>query len=1015
MEVSHLPEVLTGARLECVLHRVEECCNSDQTAVRLGRVLSSPLTHPWIDRVLFHGNEAGPLLSILCQIVSQSEFLASILEREPGLLTSFTSERDFSFSSGRAIFEKELHSHLTALKPDEPYKLGLCRFKLHELFRIAVRDITRQAPIEVLARELSDLADVILQAAYEKVYAQAILAFGAPLGPDQRLLELAVLSLGKHGSRELNFSSDLDLILVYPQEGKTSLERRAEAFERWLEDHPYARFQADMRLPARTRPVEFETFFTEVGTRLIELLSEPGPLGVIYRIDMRLRPEGSAGPLVRTLESALQYYHNWGQRWERQALIRARLSAGDAQLGAAFLREVGDFIFRKYVDSVEVDETLREMRELRFRSIARSGSDPKSRQRNLKNGPGGIRDVEFLAQAVQTLYGGEYPEFQHGTIFEILRRIHQSGLISAQDYTLLSNGYEVLRRLEHRVQMDDMQKYHLPLPGFQLETMARGLEFDTGAALETRLFETMERIHAIFQTVFRTEESEMSVGNLLDQPTLTPQWRDVLLANGLKDPESVFRSLGRLATDEESPHLNSKLRRLLKAILPRLLATVRDTPSPGHAWRMFEAISLATHARSSFFTMAQENPQIIGMLVTIGSASPILSDVILSSLNFVDDLIHHAAWEDEPPTEDLASAFRDQGFSGGRWETPLGRLRSFRTRNEIQIAGRFVLGRAGIVQISREISRLARFCLENCIKEVGLDEREMIVLGLGKFGGMELGFASDLDLLIFYDSHRQTDSEIPQKLASSLAVEMGARTPDGRLFPIDVRLRPHGKNAPLVLSLQGALDYYQAEGQTWERLALTRCLPIWGSPEVLGPFHTQLLRWVHDTPTDEQVLAEVLEMRRRIEREKGDQILKAGPGGLLDVEFIAQAGQLRWGGDEPSVRSPNTLGALDRLRAIGALTATENRTLREGYEFLREVENRLALLGKPGSKGIPKDAETLDHLIGCLNTARKESGEQPAQTFTQESLQDRDQQVRSRIREIFEDLFSRAFEKAWNE
>ncbi|MCG3199691.1 MAG: Bifunctional glutamine synthetase adenylyltransferase/adenylyl-removing enzyme [bacterium] len=989
-----------------------ECRNPEISCVRLGRILQAESTHPWVERALFEADKPKPLLGILCRTLSQSEFLTFILEREPGLLTSFESDHDFSLSSSREVYEKELHQHLASLGPSEPFRLGLARFRLHEVFRIAVRDITRKASIEILSRELSDLADVILQAAYERAYADTLMALGAPRFHNGDFAELAILSLGKHGSRELNFSSDLDLIFLAPAEGRTELENRQATYSEWLAQHPYARYKAESHPSARTRGTEFETFFTEVGTRLIELISEPGGLGIVYRIDMRLRPEGAAGPLVRTVDSALQYYQNWGQRWERQALTRARVSAGGRDVGEAFLGEVEDFIFRKYVDTIEVEETLRDMRNLRMRSITQAGSDAASRRRNVKNGPGGIRDIEFLVQAVQVLYGGQFPELRRGALFEIIRRIHQSGLMGEKDYTLLSEAYSFLRKVEHRVQMDDMQKYHLPPPGPKLEVLAASLGYSNGAALEEDLFSTMDQVHAIFRTVFRADEEEEAVGKILDQPTLSAQAAESLRSFGFRDPEAIFRSLQGLAEDPEAPHLNSKLRRLLKAILPRLLSALRDTPSPEQGWRAFEATCHATPARSTFLSIAEENPQLISFLVTVGAASPYLSSLLSSALPLGEELVSLATTAPPTSRQEAAESFRSWSANANHVASDLSLLRTWRVRADAQIASRFVLGLSDISQTSMDITTLAEFCLDRCIDLTWEQGREgMLVFGLGKLGGGELGFASDLDLMILYDSERIPDSEPAQRLASDLTVAMGARLPEGRLFPVDVRLRPHGKSAPLVPSVDGALGYYREEGQTWERLALSRLRPIWGDPQLVNRIRDELLAWVFSSPADEAVLAEVKGMRLRIGKEKHEQILKAGPGGLLDVEFIAQAGQLRWGTDHPEIRTPNAIRSLEALRDLDVLTHTQAHALMDGYLFLREIENRLHLLDKSGSRGLPQEAETLEHLVGCLNTAAKRSTDTLRETLSVESLLQRDSAHRARIRAIFDETFERGFEK----
>ncbi len=1010
MDLSLLPAWLGADQLRSVESLLSGLANPAVTTVRVGRVLQREESRDWALKTLFTDHQPLPLLEILCRVLSQSEFLTSILEREPALLTSFQSERDFGFSSSLSIFEKELYRHLESLKPGDPFKLALTRFKLHEVFRVAVRDIMNYAPIETLARELSDLADLVLQAAYEKVYADTLLTHGVPRLPDGSLAELAILSLGKHGSRELNFSSDLDLILLYGSDGKTDLTGQMEAFDEWTRTHPFACYQTKREVTARTRSLEFEAFFTELGTRLIDLVSDPSLLGLLYRIDMRLRPEGAAGPLVRTLNSAYQYYQNWGQRWERQALLRARPTAGDLKLGERLLTSLEGFIYRKYVDSVEVDETLRDMRELRARSISHAGGDERTRHRNLKNGPGGIRDIEFLIQAIQNLYGAQYPEFRRGNLFEVLRRIRQSGLMSEKDYTLLTEGYGFLRRLEHRIQMDDMQRYHLPPPGEDLETLAVGMGYAHGTELEKRLFETMAAIHAIYQIVFRTHESEESIGKILDQSELTTQWKEILLSYGIREPETLFRSLSKLIEDPDAPHLNSKLRRLLKALLPRLFTVVRNSPAPDLAWRTFERLSLATPARSSFYSLAGENHRLLGLLLTIGAASPYLADFLASSFSRGDDLLGWSSLEGKAHEEDLEEEFEVQASLRANGETCLPCLRNFRTRRGIQIGGRFILGTSSLTEALNEVSHLADFCLRKCIEQTRFSEApEMAVLALGKFGGMELGFGSDLDLLILYDDTLQSDSEVAQKLASDLVGEMSKRTEDGRLFEIDMRLRPHGKSAPLVPSVEGAIDYYHREGQTWERLMLSRSRIVWGEERVRQRIQEGFSDWVYGQRADEGVLAEVREMRARIEKEKPDQPLKCGPGGMLDVEFLTQAAQLVWGQDHPEIRCPGTLPALHQLVTLHVLSPGEAGVLEEGYLYLREIENRLTLLASKGAKGIPKDPELREHLARCMNLAHHGQDGRKVKVFSSELLATHKEKCQKEIREVYEAVHARGF------
>ncbi|MCA9427258.1 MAG: hypothetical protein KC994_19415, partial [Candidatus Omnitrophica bacterium] len=920
VDLSSLPTVFTETRKKAVAELLEEFPDPRLAAVRLSRVFQADTAQLWADSALFEGDGALPFLRSLCSVLSQSEFLTSILERDPDLLISFRSDEDFSRSSGRPVFEEELNRHLELLEPGEPFQKGLARFKLHEIFRIAVRDITNRASIEVLAKELSDVADIILEAAYEKAYSETLKSLGAPYLPEGRLAEMVILSMGKHGSRELNFSSDLDLIFVHEGTGDTDLDRRREAYRNWLERHPFARYLSNEEMKARTRTVDFERFFTELGTNLIEMLSEVGEYGSIYRIDMRLRPDGASGPLTRDLKGTLDYYETWGQKWERQALLRVRPTAGCPKLGQMFIDRISPFIFRKYVDDVEVTETLAEMRNLRARSISQAGSDISEISRNVKNGPGGIRDIEFMVQAVQILYGGQYPEFREGTLFEILRRIHQSGLLGENDFKVLSEGYNLLRRVEHRIQMDDLQRYHFPLPGPQLESLALSLGFESGALLEHTLFEDMRRIHSLFQGVFRVEEEREDASKILDLEALTPYWESKIKQAGLKDPASFLKSIKRLAEDSEAPHLNSKLKRLLKGLLPRLMKIMKTTSNPEEALQTFERISLATPARSTFFTLLNDAPRTFKTFLQLGSNSPYLADRVVTYPQLLNDI--RGLSEDETRPDDLDFVGIYQDIEDRSIAGVLPRLRRFRTQMEIDIAGAFAVGNRTIEESVNHHSRLAEFCLERASQEVFEKNREILILAMGKFGGRELGFKSDLDCILIRPGGQKISDEIFHRAASLLVREMNVSTPDGYLYELDLRLRPYGKDGPLVPQLNKVEEYYRSVGQTWERLALTRARVVCGPDSLIEEFRSTVLSWVYREGLEPEEVEEIRRMRERIEKEKPKQILKAGPGGLLDVEFIAQTASLKWG-KAHGIDSSNTCETLHRLAEKGLLPKSD--------------------------------------------------------------------------------------------
>ena len=903
----------------------------------------------------------------LVACLSGSPYLSEMLISEPKLLEEVFGSGEL----GRSVFKDELEAELARQLEKAEGMEGamkvLRRFRRRAFLRLGLRDLMREAELTETVEDLSNLADACLDAGLGFVENLLRARFGEPRYTDsegvERLGEFCVIGMGKLGGQELNFSSDIDLMYVYASErGKTTGIRE-----------PSGRL---------TGQIELHEYYTRLSQELTRLIGERTADGVVFRVDLRLRPEGKSGNICASLRTYELYYESWGQTWERQALLKARPVAGSRQLGEAFLATITPFIFRKYLDF----DAIQEIRGMKERIDSRLGISAPKGAHHVKLGAGGIREVEFVIQAFQMLYAGQDQWLREDNSLRALHRLSERGHITFDEYAKLTKAYTFLRELENRIQMTyGLQAHKIPDDEKSRAALARkmGLEGDTPDELASALLNAYEhhtaRVRTVYNKFFYTADvEEASVpdkeyGWLFD-PELRTEALKRLEALGFTHPERAANDLILLHDGSPGRHPSAHSRLLLRRLVPTLLEHLKTLADPDMALRHFEAFINASEAREMEISMLLDHPSLLKHLLALFGHSEFLSSVLLRQPNLFNTLVDPAIIT-EPVS---APAFeRELHRTLDAIDGPERRreeLRRLKKAAELRIGLRHLWGECDLKEAFGELTVVAEAALrwalasaeEEALSTYGQprEGREgqyrpatFTVIGLGKLGGRELDFGSDLDVMFVFSKEGTTDgrgatgealtnSAYFSLLAQRIIHILSSTTQSGYAYKVDARLRPDGIHAPLVHNLAGLKAYYPERGRLWERQAMIRARAVAGE-EALGRAVIELLEaFAYGSPIGPEDILAMDAMRRRMERERvregpGRRNFKLGRGGLADIEFACQILQLAYGREHPEVRGPNTLKAIERLVAAGGLEPTEGETLAEAYGFLRRVEKQL--------------------------------------------------------------------------
>jgi len=945
--------------------------------------------------VLYRQLKNNPfLIRALITIFGHSRFLADILIRYP---------RDLGILSGKTAGDPRprmwvaLADEMRAVSEYSHRLAALRRFKARQMLRIGALDLVHGEPIEVVTDRISAVAEIALEEALVMARRLVRDQYGE-LGDGRS--GLAVIAFGKLGGCELNYSSDIDLMFVYDAKDVSDTTGGSKG------------------------KLDADRFFTRIGQETIKIISEVTPEGYVFRTDLRLRPYGNKGPLANSLASTLKYYYTFAKTWERQAMIKARHVAGDWQLGKRLMDELQSFIYKKYLSQSAVQEIKSVKTRIEFEAYKRG-----EEMMGVKLGKGGIRDVEFLVQFLQMLHGGHEPAIRTSNTLGAINALVTHGCLDPGHGRILEHAYRFLRVTEHRLQLYEQLKIHsLPAAEDEQERLARMMGFTpstlhkTARQIYLRIYRShKEAVRALFEKLFVAvceDHGSHELHEVVFDPDLDEaRARELLAPYGFQDARRAYHILQSLSDPAGSFHWEQRTRHGFVRIVPVFLDEVAETPDPDRTINNLEQCLGALGAKAVFYELLNENKDAMRLLVQVCGMSDYLSSILMKNPELIDEIMDHLGTCTVKDRSRLAEEL--EGLIT-HMEKPLKGVFAFHKAEILRIGVVDVLGRVTFTETTRVLSELAevildcvyRMCFDTLIKTHGRpsvaedgSEAEMVVLAAGKFGGGEMNYHSDLDVIFVYSHDGVTEKglshhEFFNKLAVEVLNILGRVGPDGYLYKVDARLRPGGKKNPLASAFSGFRSYYMdGAAEMWERMALVKARPVIGGEAFSGRVMEVVRAFTYEPKWSSEMVERMLEMRRKLEasvaRKKN---IKRGRGGIVDVEFLVQLFQLRHGKAHPSLQVLNTSAALYQLQRLGFLKWRMYQTLLGGYEFLRMIENRLRIASNLAHDTFPDDPHEMDVLARRLHyrsTARKRAGE---------NLWDEYHYTREQIRACFEEI-----------
>ncbi len=888
------------------------------------------------------------------------------------------------------------------------------------MLRIGTRDLARLGELKEILEEISNVAaDVVLEAVWQICWLQLEQRYGRPYHLDAegrwQPTSACVLGMGKLGGQELNYSSDVDVLFVYAEEGEVYQQARPGKPTRTRGEA--VRGNAQGSSPQRPTLANHQ-FFNRLAETFISEVTHLGPQGVLYRIDVRLRPEGDSGPLSRSLSGYENYYAQWGQTWERMMLIKARTVAGDEGVAAEFLEMVQSF---RYPRSI-AESALQEVGAMKDR-IENEVVRADALDRNVKLGRGGIREIEFIAQALQLLHAGRQPFLQGSQTLPALQKLAQYELLPSQGAQDLIQAYGFLRDVEHRLQMEnDRQTHTIPLDPEAQRRLARLMNFAGTKQFEAARREHTSKVRGLFESVLQREVPKAATQSQLPKQFdgAEAEWKHVLGGFGFKDVDRAVSTLREFVEGpgyvHVSPRTNELAVRLLskffelcpggskaeirapkpdplrasetaartsksKTLLVTSAGTDREPSSdlnlrpsafgsppgsrvlsdPDRVLTRLDSFITAYGARATLFELWNSNPALFELLLLLFDRSEFLAELAIRTPDLVDELVTSGRLRQRKSTEetlrDLRHGIEDEDQR--LW------LRRYHQTEVMRIGLRDILGLAHSEQYLTELSKLAdaclRYALEVVLRKYRIKVAPFVIIGLGKLGGAEIDYGSDLDLL-FVAGPKIKDLEKPKRIALEVMELLSTRTEQGLLFHTDARLRPDGEKGLLVNTLKAFEEYYRRRAMLWEIQTLTRTRPIAGDMKLGAQFQALAAKLTNFSRPSLPLVAftpdwkhRIHQMRQRIESERtprgrDDLAIKTGKGGVMDAEFIAQTLCMAHGWQEP-----NTLHALERGKTESSLPGAEE--LIEHYRNLRRVEGILRRWSYEGETVLPLDPE----------------------------------------------------------
>ncbi len=902
------------------------------------------------------------ILKSLKQVFTLSDFVAAGCTRDPAIPVDLIDSGDITRQYAKNEYHLKMGPALSVAADEETLSRLLRRYRRREMVRIAWRDLCGWADLSQTVSDLSAFADACLDHTLNMLYLWQCHLLGIPTAADGTKQRLVILGLGKLGARELNFSSDVDLIFVYPTAGDTHGAKKS---------------------------IGNNEFFSRLCRRLIKVIGQPTADGFVFRVDTRLRPFGESGPLVMDFETMERYYQEQGREWERYALIKARAVAGDKKAGAFLLDRLNPFIYRRYLD-YSVFDSLREMKQMIALEVKRKGME-----NDIKLGAGGIREIEFFGQIFQLIRGGVNPALQNTGILTVLQTLAAERHVPREVCEELIDAYVFLRNIENRLQsFSDQQTHKLPANDNDRLRLAISMGFSDLASFNTVLTNHREIIHGHFQMLLEPGASndaqkdidDPSIG-IWQNPTVGKQAVDKLTAMGYDRPEEAIKLLEYLKNDAETRALSPRGRRRLDQLVPRILKEIGRCENPLVTLHRITDLIKAIERRTSYLALLLENPTALSHLVKLSAASPWIASFLARHPVLLDELLDPRTLYLPPEKSEMKYNLRQrlEQVPADDLEYQIEQLCIFKQINVLRVAAADVTGALPLMRVSDYLSEIAESILSEVVNlawthlvskhgtpvcRLGnqICDQGFVVIAYGKLGGLELGYGSDLDLVFLHagtgeqtrGKEKAIDSaQFFNRLGQRVIHILTSHTRAGKAYEIDMRLRPSGSSGILVSHIEAFGNYQFEDAWTWEHQALIRARPLCGDDILANKFGTIRQLVLARPRSREKLLAEVVDMREKMRKEllkpeNGVFDLKQDTGAMVDIEFLVQYlvllnshqydGLLKWTDNVRLIQSLIETGTMDEITA---------HVLKHAYLIYRAAAHQLNLQEKPAK--VPRE------------------------------------------------------------
>ncbi|MBE3669624.1 bifunctional glutamine synthetase adenylyltransferase/deadenyltransferase [Vibrio navarrensis] len=892
-------------------------------------------------------------------VAGLSPFIVEALQRDSVLAKQLPTM--LADESRQESYRAQLAALLAECRDEATGQRVLRQFRNREMVYIAWKDFSQSWSLQASLSHLSQLAEAMIFETYQWQYALCCQEWGTPTNAAGEAQPMLIIGMGKLGGGELNFSSDIDLIFTYPENGETQCARRSIANAQ---------------------------FFTRLGQRIIKALDQQTFDGFCYRVDMRLRPFGESGPLVMSFAALEDYYQEQGRDWERYAMIKARVMGREMYPQYQELRQMlRPFVFRRYIDFSAI-QSLRRMKSMISSEVRRRGLT-----NNIKLGAGGIREIEFIAQVFQLIRGGREPSLRKRGLLTTLEAIAQLQLLTQEEVSSLTVAYQFLRRLENLLQaMADKQTQTLPESELEQLALATAMGYTSWPSLLLEVNQHMAAVHQVFETLIGDDEEEVSpvahhFSELWDMAHNPEVIEQILQSDlSLADPATVAQQVIQFKADLAKKTLGPRGRDVLNHLMPKVFSAAFAHPEAqfGLPRVFFLLHSIVT--RTTYLELLDEHPAALTQLVRLCTASPMISQQLARYPILLDELIDPQQLYNPIPLESYRTELRDflARIPEEDMEQQMEALRQFKQICILRIAAADIAGVLPVMKVSDHLTYLAEAIVEAVVHQAWqqvaekygepthLKERDgkgFAVVGYGKVGGWELGYNSDLDVVflhdcptnVYTDGKKEIDGrQFYLRLAQRIIHIFSTRTASGILYEVDTRLRPSGASGLLVCPVDAFDEYQRQEAWTWEHQALVRARMIYGDDELAGEF-ARVRHEVLALPRDEsQLKKEVVEMRVKMREHLGGKkadrfMLKQDQGGITDIEFLAQYLVLNFSASKPKMtRWSDNVRIFETSIAQGVMNESQALALTQAYTRMRDEIHKRNLLNLDADVALDK-------------------------------------------------------------